>query len=232
MELESPLIPHHATPTKEVGDLRGDVDTAFGRVESQDEYPALENIDGGSSVSLGGLPVAFDVNGSNFLQDQVHAAYQFGAVGAAGAEFEANRPGTPGNDITVELATGAGEVVTVPAPGEVLVTLNDGVSTPASVKASVEAHADAKKLVHVNISGGGGDPIAVAAQQSLAGGEGEGLEVLVKGNDVDVIAKSPSAGTISAQISGMTGAGAGDVVQCRVKTNGLVSDAIGLHLTA
>jgi hypothetical protein len=228
---EGPRIPHLAPGTSEVGDLRLDLEASFERLEAQTDYPSIEYVDAASAMSLAGLPLALVIHGDALLQDQEFASYQFGDVGAAGAEFEANRPGTPGNDITVELETGAAEAVAV-VGSDVTVTLNTGVSTPATIKALVEGDADAKKLVHVNISGGGGDPIAVAAQQSLAGGEGEGLEVLVKGNDVDVIAKSPSAGTITAQISGMTGAGAGDVVQCRVKTNGLMSDSIGLHLTA
>lgn len=177
---EGPRIPHLAPPTKEIGDLRGDVDDSFERLEARTDYPVIKKVVAGMAVDLsnvGAAPEAHAIHGTGFLQDGVQATLTLG-TGTSQLDFTANRPGTGGNALEVELATGGAESVSV-AAGIVTVTMNTGTSTPDSIKTTCEADADFVALMTL-VSGGAGVAVVVA-QTPLAGGLGEDLVVKLAG---------------------------------------------------
>jgi len=191
------------------------------------DYPLIGKVTGGTSVSIAGSPVAAAIAGDNFLQGQSFASYTFG-TGAASLAFSANRPGTPGNSITVELATGGALSVAVVGTA-ITVTLNTGTSTAADVKAAVDAYAAAHALVQVAVSGGGGDPVVVAAATPLAGGVGSGVEVLV--NNLEQTVNGTITDTaIAMAVSDFTGSANGDSASLVVVSNGHRSNALTLGI--
>lgn len=221
---EVPNIPH-LVQGKEVGDLRNDVEAAFYRYEKRTGYPTISRVVGGTSVSLAALPVAASLVGTNLLQGQEKASLTLGLT-TSELIFTANRPGTPGNSISVELKTGAGEAISVVGP-VIEVTLNTGVSTADSVKTLVDGDADAANLVQV--ASGGAGVAAVAAAQLLAGGVGEGLVVTVNGIAQE-IAGAATDTAIPVSIATLTGAANGDAAVLQVESDGVTSDPITLGI--
>jgi hypothetical protein len=218
-------IPHLSKG--EIKDLRGDVDAAFGLFEKRTGYPKISRVVGGMALSLGGLPQAAGIVGVNLIQGQVHASRTFGA-GTSALTFTANRPGTPGNAITVELKTGAAEAISV--VGTVIeVTLDTGVSTANSVKALVDGAAAAAALV--NTTSGGAGVVAVAAAAALAGGVGEGLSVKVNGIEQAVTGATTET-SIPMTVTALTGAAANGAVELDVESDGVRADALTLGVVA
>lgn len=226
---KAPLTPHiGGSPTKEVGDLRGDVEEAVMSLESKASYPQLNKVTGGAAVSLGAVPVAKAIAGSDFLQGQVKATLVKG-TGTSALTFTANRPGTPGNSLSVEILTGGAESASVIGGTKISIVLNTSVSTANSVKATVDAVAAAAALVQV--ASGGAGIVAVAAETPLDGGVGLGLEVKVNGLE-QTVAGAVSETAIPMVVSALTGAGAGDSVSVLVVSNGRQSNSMSVDVVA
>lgn len=225
---KSPLIPHiGGSTTKEVGDLRADVEEAMLSLESKAGYPQVNKITGGTALSLAAIPAVAGVVGSGFLQGQEKASLILG-TGTAALTFTANRPGTPGNSISVELLTGAAEAVSVVA-NKISVTLDTGTSTANSIKALVDGDAAAAALVQV--ASGGAGIVAVAAETPLSGGVGLGLEVLVNGLS-QTVAGAVTDTAIPLVVSDLTGTVAGDAASALVVSNGRQSNAMTVGVVA
>lgn len=225
---KTPLAPHiGGSTTKEVGDLRADVEEAMVSLESKSGYPQLGKVTGGAAVSLGAVPVAKAIAGFNFLQDQAKASLVKG-TGTSALTFTANRPGEPGNSIQVEILTGGAESVAV-VGSKISITLNTGTSTANSVKATVDADAAAAALVQV--ASGGAGVVAVSAVENLAGGTGLGLEVKINGLE-QVVAGAVTETAIPMKVSDLTGAVAGDSVALLVVSNGRQSNSMTVDVVA
>ena len=219
MKDQSAAIPH--LNKGEIADLRGDVDGAFGALELGDGYPTLSRIRKGSAVLGLSLPFSAPITGTGLLQDQVAAELTLG-VGTAALKFIANRPGTPGNDISVEVLAGAAEAITV-VGNKISVTLNSGVSTSDDIYSLVDGEPDAMALVNLDLGDVG--IMLPAAETHLAGGEGLGLSVKVNGIE-QVVEGAVTDTVIPMAIADLTGALDLDTASVLVTSNGIQSNSM------
>jgi hypothetical protein len=210
-----------------VGDLRGDIDKSFERFEGLSDWPRVVEAPGGGALSIAGSPVSVACVGQNLLQDQAKATVQFG-TGTSQLDVTANRPGTPGNDISVEPETGGAESVNT-VGNVITVTLNTGTSTPNSVKATMDADAATARLVHT-VSGGAGI-IAVAAETNLAGGTGSGFVVTVGGVAQEVNGEITDV-LMPLEVATGTGMTAEDMMELMVISNGVSAPPVTLRIVA
>lgn len=221
-------IPH--LNKHEIADLRSDVDVAFSLLEAQTGYPVITRVATGHAIDIsvvGGGYEAHNIVGTGFMQSATQAVASFGAT-TKKLTFTANRPGTGGNAISVELEDGAAEAISVVGT-VVTVTLNTGTSTANSVKALCDADASFKKLLSV-VSGGAGI-VDVADATLLTGGTGTDLVVKVGGLAQAVLDKVTDV-LIPMGVTDLTGLAATDSVNCEVICNGVKSAPASVGLIA
>ena len=218
---QGPSRPH--LNVGEVKDIREDVEGAFSTSDSRLGFPSLGKVTGGGAFSLASVPAAAAIKGSNFWQGQVKASLVRG-IGIASLTFTANRPGTPGNAIQVVIVQGTTLDVTV-LGNVITISLATLGSTAAAVKVKYDTIAAAVALAQV-VSGGAGT-VLVAAQTPLAGGVGDGLDVLINGLD-QTVAGAVTETDIPMVVSALTGAAAGDAVSLRVRSNNAMSNTLSL----
>lgn len=223
---QSPSVPH--LNKNELADLRGDIESAFAAADGKVGFPTVGKVTGGMALSLGGVPVTAGVVGSGFLQNQAKATLTKG-TGTASLAFTANRPGTPGNAISVEIVQGVGSLAISVTSQKITVTLAAAGSTANAVKAAVDAHATAKTMVQV-VSGGAGT-VLVSAEALLTGGTGDGVEVKINDIEQQVVGAVTDT-AIPMVVSALTGSAAGDSVALQVKSNGVMSSAVALGVVA
>jgi len=94
--------------------------------------------------------------------------------------FTSVLPGSAGNDITVEFATGGALAVEVDGDA-ITVTLNTGTSTYSDIETAVNADGDASALVLAAKDGTGAETAAVAEAAALTGGSGSGFTAELEG---------------------------------------------------
>jgi hypothetical protein len=227
MSSESPRVPHLAKPGSELYDLRDDVDESFERLEGLTGYPRIVEVPGGNILSIGGSPVSSACVGVNLLQGKEKATLTLG-TGTSELVVNACRPGTPGNDITLELETGGAEAIAV-AGDAITVTLNTGTSTPASVVALLDGDADAARLVK-SVSAGVG-VIAVAPATNLAGGTGSGFVVSVGGVAQEVNGEVTDV-LMPLEVATGTGMVTGDAMELLVVSNGVAAPIMTVDIVA
>lgn len=207
----------------EIADLRDDTEAGFYRYEKREGYPKISRVVGGTAVSLAALPASKDLVGTGLAQGQTAASLTVG-TGTAELVFTANRPGTPGNNITVELKTGGAGAIAVTGT-DIVVTLNTGTTDADAVKALVDGDTDATRLVQV--TSGGAGVVAVTAATALSGGLGEGVNVYANGIAQEVEG-SITETAIPLVVADLTGAANGDAVVLQVESDGVYSDPITL----
>ena len=174
---ELPERPH--TLTREVDDLRSDVEAAFARLESHGSIPViyannviLDNSDKDVSASA-------SIHGANLLCGQTQASVTINDI-----TFTVSNPGVAGNAYSVEITQGLAGLVVSFANDVLTVELANGGSTNDAVAAAVNAGAN-KFNAAVNANGGAN--AAVAAASSASGGIGAGVQLLIHsaGSSVD-----------------------------------------------
>lgn len=165
---EQPDRPH--TVQREVGDLRSDVERAVLALESRDALPQLYVASGSIGEDAGGTN-SLVLYGANLLAGRAKAS---GTI--AGITLTALRPGTPGNDISLAIAVGAGALAVAVVGNAITVTLADGGSTVANIVTAINGHATASTLVDAAVGTAGTLTTATAATK-LSGGTGEGFVV-------------------------------------------------------
>jgi hypothetical protein len=208
----------------EIKDLRGDVDTAFGIYETG--RPKILKVTGGGSVSLGAIPVAKAIVGTGFTQGQVKATRTKG-TGTASLAFTANRPGTPGNAISVVITQGLAGLVVSAAGDVATIELAAAGSTANQVKSAWDAAVTTNCLAQV-VSGGAGT-VLVSAAQFLTGGTGPGVFVKANGIEQKVVG-SVTDTSIPMMVSDLTGAANTDKVALQVTTDDLPTDVFQLDV--
>jgi hypothetical protein len=220
---QGPSVPHLSK--NQLSDLRADVEAGFTALEGRADFPKISRVVGGTAVSLAALPVAAAVVGVDLLQGQIKASLVLG-TGTSALTFTANRPGTPGNDISVEIvdSEGGGLAVAVDA-GVITIDLGGDTSSANQVKTAVDSDTDATALVQV-VSGGAGT-VVVAAEENLSGGVGVGLLAMVNGISQDIVGSATET-SIPMSISALTGAANGDAAVLQIVSNGVWSDPITL----
>ena len=181
---EAPRRPHLVQDGKggvagEVGDLRSDVEIGFSVLEGRTgSFPELQWVDGGAPAAAGGDMV---IKGADLVQGQEFASLTLG-TGTAELVFTALKPGTAGNDFTVELEDGgtAGSEVVAKTGNAFLITIEAGVSTADQIATAVNANA-AYSDGYLTCNGGGAGTPVVTAATAMAGGTGEGWTCWVSG---------------------------------------------------
>lgn len=179
---EAPRRPHLVTNGKggvagEVGDLRSDIEDGFSVLEGRSgTFPELQWVDGGHPAAAGGDMV---IKGANLVQGQAFASLTL-FTGTSELIFTALKPGTAGNDYTIEIQdTGS---VSVTLTGNALViTIDLGTSSADVIATAVNADgADTDGIITCN-GGGAGVAQAVTAATAMTGGTGEGWTCWVSG---------------------------------------------------
>lgn len=168
--------------SREVWDLRKDIEVAFSNIEGRltaIHYPEITFIDGGLPILNGGEMV---IKGLYLLQGQEFA--QIVLPGNVGLNLIACRPGTPGNAFSVEIVQGgAGLTVAMPA-NKLTITLAAGGSTKNAIATAINnAAAQTYQKIRANVTADGGSFGVVAAETHLAGGVGEGWTCSVTDED-------------------------------------------------
>jgi hypothetical protein len=211
--------------TKPVGDLRDDIDDGLVRFEAREGYPMLTRITGGSTaLSLAGLPTAKALVGTDLLQGKAKASLVLNEGTTAELTFTSNRPGTPGNDITVAIVDSAAGGLAVSVLGtDIEIDLGGATPDAATIKAALDADADILNLVSTADDGvaGAGLP-GVSAQANLAGGTGSGFECLVNGIDQKLNGEVTDT-AVPMLVDDLTGAANLDEAAVYVKTNGVTT---------
>jgi hypothetical protein len=214
MRDQGAAIPHLSKG--EIRDLRLDVDAAFKILEGR---PTLTHITGGTTgVSIAGSPVSKPITGLNLLNGKAAATLTFG-TGTSQLDFDANRPGTPGNAITVAIVdSGSGGAAYSVSGTDIEIDLGGAAVTADAAKTALDADPEILDLI-TTTSGGAGN-IAVTAQANLAGGTGDGFSVKVNGVEQRLL--SPVTDTsIPLSIYDFTGLANLDEAQLLVVSDGL-----------
>ena len=198
--------------------------------DTRANYPKVTGVTDGNAVSLGGLPEAHAVKGTDLLQGQSFAQYVFG-TGNAAVTIKANRPGTPGNALAAKIVQGGAGLTAVEAAGVLTVTLAVAGSTATDVAAAINASATAKLDFYAVAGGTGGGTVLIASQVNLAGGIGAGLSVKAFGLEQQIVG-FPTETNLPMVVSTLTGAGADDVAQLVVSSNGFNADPVSLKVVA
>jgi hypothetical protein len=210
----------------EINDVRSDVEEAFVTMEAGTSVPRIVKVTGGSYIDPVTVPIARVITGTSFLQGQTKATLTKGLTTASLA-FTANRPGTPGNSITVVITQGSGGLVVSAAGNVATIELASGTSTAAAVKAAWDAAATTARLAQVAVSAGGGGTVLVSSVESLSGGLGAG--VTVKINDVEQDVNGSITDTSIPMLAiALTGAVNYDSAALQVVSDGVASDMFPL----
>ena len=169
---EIPERPHSLT--REVDDLRSDVEAAFARLESQTSIPVIYQNDIIPKTNNKKVSADATIHGANLLCGQTQAS-----VTIANITFTAILPGTAANAFSVEIVQGGAGVVlgSAFAGDKLTITLAEGGSSNDDVKNDVNSDRDNKITAVVNANGG--VDCAVAAATSLSGGIGSGIQLLI-----------------------------------------------------
>lgn len=212
----------------EVADVRNDVDTSFSKLEARTDYPVVNVVAGGSALSIASAPASTAVTGTGFLQDQTFATHTFG-TGNAALTISAVRPGEPGNALEVKITQGSGGIAATVSNGVMTLELAVGNSTANQCVTEINGDADCKKLFHAVAGGSGASNVLIASQVALAGGVGEGLLVLLGGNEQTVIDLVTGTALVVA-FDDFTGLANTDAAPLVVKSNGVCSDPITIGI--
>jgi hypothetical protein len=188
--------------------------------------PSITKVTGGGEVSLGGVPVNKPIVGTGFLQGQTKATLTSG-TGTAALTFTANRPGTPGNSITVTITTGAGALAVSATGDDADIELAVGGSTADAVKIAWDAEPTTARLAQV-VSGGTGT-VLDATVAPLAGGLGTGIFVYANGLEQDVNGAITET-ALPMRVVDLTGAANLDKVALRVVSNDVSTETFILDV--
>ena len=159
--------PHSVT--REVNDLREDVELAFERIEKRVNLPEVHDDTITADANADTVGCAF--KGINFLAGRSLATITLDNAITLSAVGEA------GNDLSVEITdTGAGGIS---LDGNIIkITVNGGVTDADALKTLVGGDADVRKLVIPTVTVGA-TKITTLSNTKLAGGSGDGFSATI-----------------------------------------------------
>lgn len=213
---ELPERPHSLT--REVDDLRSDVEAAFARLESQTSIPVIyaNNIIPQTSTSHISSS-AGKIYGVNLLCNQTQAS-----VTIANITFTAILPGTAANAFSVEIIQGAGVISSAFNANKLTITLAVGGSSNDEVKD--EVNGDHTNKITAVVNANNGVDCAVASATSLSGGIGAGVQLIANNRaeskefSADIQTFSDTYITVKAGTTTFAGAPiAGEIASVQVK---------------
>lgn len=221
--------------TREMQDLRSDIEEAFVSLEGGDQLPQIHSVvhdrtkftvaGNNGKLEIKDLVIA----GDNLLGGRVQASAKLFATGSTAnyLTLSSIRPGTAGNSLSFEAVNaGAGEALAATiANGKLTITLAtdgdgavlaDGSNSLDNIKAAINAEFDDDFAAAVLVGDGTDEVTAVISASSLAGGTGEGVSVIAAQPgqaDKQLKISAMSDSSITVQQQDLTAAGAvGQVV--------------------
>jgi hypothetical protein len=173
------------------------------------------------------------LTGSNLLQNKVQAAATIAGTSTGRLILTANRPGTPGNLISLTVSDDGGGGATYTTSGN-SITIDLGgatvsVGTAASAINAALTSNGPGLLVHAT-STGSGNLVATAATY-LSGGTGQGVAAYVDGAEVGVRTLMTDT-EVQIYVDSLNGAVAGDIVGISVLTDGAMTNTLTSTVTA
>jgi len=238
---------------RELRDLRNDIEEAFVAFEGNDNLPVITGVNhvrtkftvaGNNNI----LHIdALTLHGTNLLAGRSAASIKVYATGSTANYLTVSsiRPGIAGNSLAVEVVSaGADNPLSVAiADGKITVSLacaggnilDAAANSLANIKSAIDGQIDDDFIVAE--TGDNTDIIsAVIASANLAGGTGEGLEVVCSQNGTAVNLKLTSASNssivlVNAQDLGAVGA-VGDAIGVSVSSHTAQSNTCLLHVLA
>ena len=166
---ESPERPH--TLTREVDDLRSDVESAFAKLESHASIPMLYANDIILKNANSDVSADASIYGVNLLCGQTQASVTINDI-----TFTVSNPGVAGNAYSVAITQGAGALSATFANNVLTVELAVANSTNDEVAAAVNASAN---KFNATVNANGGQNAVVAAASSASGGIGAGVQLII-----------------------------------------------------
>lgn len=221
---EQAARPH--TLTREVSDLRDDVEAAVVRLEGHDSLPEIGAYSGKVDDSDNGT-ASLILYGRNFLAGRAQASVLL----SAGLTITAIRPGTAGNSLSIEVEEGDALAV-AEADGVVTVTLAAGDNSAADIVTAIN---NASVLVHASATNDAAAISAAISAKTLSGGTGEGLSVygyLHNAAPVSLPLKSVSNSAITVADGGLAAATAGQVAGFVVESHTARSNVLHIIVVA
>lgn len=221
----------------EVDDLRSDVDSALEVFEQRSGYPELDWLDGASITALGGDIV---LEGRNLLQGQTFDTLTLW-TGTSEVVITALKPGNTGFTIQITDGATAGSEVVTKTANAFVIQIQAATSTADQIATAINADgADSDGYLTAN-GGGSGQVNAVAAVANMAGGVGDGFEVMVSGVEA-LPANTTGAnggaavddGTVTCTVPDLTAEtparAATDVVAVSIMSNGVKTGQLSVAL--
>jgi hypothetical protein len=182
--------------TREVDDLRSDVESAFAKLETHASVPVVyvNNIIPDNSDKK--ISADADIHGANLLCGQTQASVTIGDI-----TYTVIAPGSAGNSLSVEVTQGVGALGVTFAASKLTVELAGADSTNTQVATAVNAALNSFQAV---VNQNAGNNAVVATAQSASGGIGGGIEVLlhISGTSDNFAADVLSASNSSISLKG------------------------------
>ena len=158
--------------TREVDDLRKDIEAAFLRTERNLAGPVITNNDLAFEATANTLKSGGNIYGTGLLCGQSQASVTLGKI-----TYTVRNPGVAGNAFSVEVVAGAGALSTAFADNKLTVTLAGAGSTNNAIAANINAKEESVIKFTADVIENGGDAAAVAASTAATGGVGAGIDV-------------------------------------------------------
>ncbi len=232
---KSGLHPDHGS--KELKDLRFDVEEAFSQLEAHGRLPRIYKATGVVSNANG--TTSLELTGMYFLAGRGIATKTVGS-GNSAVTVSALKPGETGNTYKIQFTnSGANQLLSVQwnvVAKRVQVTLaTDGngviTSTATDVATAINATAIANTLMKATAGGTGLGLVAEVSETALAGGTGNGLTVYINGASVtldDIVTNT----VIKVKDANSVGIAVGAVVVVEVLSHTGMSNAVSLVVAA
>jgi len=163
----------------EVGDLRQDVEDAISELEDRTSFPKINSLGSDLPKYGGDLVIA----GADLVQGQSFAALTLW-LATSQVVITALKPGTDGNDLTVQIAdtASAGAETVVKTGNAFVIGIEAAVSTGEQIATAINL-AGADSDGYLRAAGGAAAVNAIAAATALTGGLGAGFTCLVNGQE-------------------------------------------------
>ena len=166
--------------TREVDDLRSDVESAFARLEAHNSIPVILSGDLQYAADDNQINANASLHGVNFLAGQSQASLTLNNL-----QFTSILPGTAGNSFTVAVVKAAnpndnldvtlnGNAFTITLGVDVNGDLDAAKNTNTAIKTAFDTAGANKVVSSVLNAAGAASDLAIASASSLAGGTGDG----------------------------------------------------------
>ena len=188
---EAPERPH--TLTREVDDLRSDVESAFAKLESHASIPMLYANDIILKNANSDVSADASIYGVNLLCGQTQASVTINDI-----TFTVSNPGVAGNAYSVEITQGVGALSATFANDVLTVELAAANSTNDEVAAAVNAGAN---NFNATVNANNGQNAVVAAARNASGGIGAGVQLIIHSAGASVDFSADIASMTDSEIS-------------------------------